>query len=113
MRISDWSSDVCSSDLETTVEYWDDRLAVNLRPMFFAAQAVAPGMKQAGGGSIINFGSISWMTATGGMPGYTAAKAAVLGLTRGLARAWGPHRIRVNTVTPGWIMTDQIGRAHV
>lgn len=92
---------------ETTVAYWDDRIAVNLRPMFFAAQAVAPGMAAAGGGSIVNFGSISWMISTGGMPGYTTAKAAVLGLTRGLARDWGPQRIRVNTITPGWIMTER------
>lgn len=92
---------------ETSVEYWDDRMAVNLRPMFFAAQAVAPGMKAAGGGSIINFGSISWMIASGGMPAYTAAKAAVHGLTRGLARDWGPFGIRVNTVSPGWVMTER------
>src|SRR3546814_17249689 len=75
--------------------------------MCCAAPAVSPGRKQAGGGSIINFGASSGMTATGGMPCYTAAKAAVLGLTRGLARDWGPHRIRVNTVTPGWIMTER------
>ena len=90
-----------------TPEYWDDRMAVNLRHQFFAAQAVHPMMKAAGGGSIINFGSISWMIGQGGMPGYTAAKAAVMGLTRGLARDFGADNIRVNSIAPGWIMTER------
>lgn len=90
-----------------TVPYWDDRMAVNLRHQFFAAQAVIPQMKEAGGGSIVNFGSISWMNAEGGYPAYTAAKAAVHGLTRGLARDFGTDRIRVNTVVPGWVMTER------
>ena len=90
-----------------TPEYWDERMAVNLRHQFFAAQAVAPGMQAAGGGSIINMGSISWMTRTGGMPAYTTAKAAVQGLTRSLARDLGTHNIRVNTVVPGWVMTER------
>ncbi len=90
-----------------TPEYWDERVAVNLRHQFFAAQAVIPGMKQAGGGSIINFGSISWMIGSGGMPAYTASKAAVHGLTRGLARDLGSFHIRVNTVVPGWVMTER------
>lgn len=90
-----------------TPDYWDDRMAVNLRHQFFATQAVAPMMKQAGGGSIINFGSTSWMIGQGGMPGYTAAKSAIMGLTRGLARDLGPDNIRVNSIAPGWIMTDR------
>jgi NAD(P)-dependent dehydrogenase (short-subunit alcohol dehydrogenase family) len=90
-----------------TSEYWDDRIAVNLKHQFFAAQAVLPGMKAAGGGSIINFGSTSWMIGQGGMAVYTAAKSAVLGLTRSLARDYGPFNIRVNTVAPGWIMTER------
>jgi NAD(P)-dependent dehydrogenase (short-subunit alcohol dehydrogenase family) len=90
-----------------TPEYWDDRMAVNLRHQFFAAQAVYPMMKAAGGGSIVNFGSVSWMIGQGGMPGYTAAKAAVMGLTRGLARDFGPDNIRVNSIAPGWIMTER------
>ncbi len=90
-----------------TPEYWDDRIAVNLKHQFFAAQAVAPDMIAAKGGSIINFGSVSWMNATGGMPVYTAAKAAVHGMTRSLARDLGPHGIRANTVVPGWIMTER------
>jgi NAD(P)-dependent dehydrogenase (short-subunit alcohol dehydrogenase family) len=90
-----------------TPEYWDDRMAVNLRHQFFAAQAVQPMMKAAGGGSIVNFGSVSWMIGQGGMPGYTAAKAAIMGLTRGLARDFGPDNIRVNSIAPGWIMTER------
>jgi D-xylose 1-dehydrogenase len=90
---------------KVTVEYWDDRMAVNLRHQFFAAQAVHPQMKAAGGGSIINFGSISWMNSEGGYPAYTTAKAAVGGLTRTLARDFGPDKIRVNTLVPGWVMT--------
>ncbi len=90
-----------------TSEYWDDRIAVNLKHQFFAAQAVLPGMKAAGGGSIVNFGSTSWMIGQGGMAVYTAAKSAVLGLTRSMARDYGPFNIRVNTVAPGWIMTER------
>lgn len=90
---------------EVTAEYWEDRLAVNLRHHFFAIQAVAPMMKAQGGGSIINFGSISWRKMRGGMPGYTASKAAIEGLTRCLARDLGGDNIRVNCVVPGQIMT--------
>jgi D-xylose 1-dehydrogenase len=90
-----------------TPEYWDDRLAVNLRHQFFAAQAVYPDMTAAGGGAIVNLGSTSWMVGQGGMPGYTAAKSAVVGLTRGLARDLGPHGIRVTCVVPGWLMTER------
>ncbi|MBL8698519.1 MAG: SDR family oxidoreductase [Alphaproteobacteria bacterium] len=92
---------------KVTPEYWDDRIAVNLRHQFFTAQAVHPQMKAAGGGSIINFGSISWMNAEGGYAAYTASKAAVHGLTRSLARDFGPDRIRANTVVPGWVMTER------
>lgn len=88
-------------------DYWDERMHTNLRHQFFCAQAVAPMMKQAGGGSIINFGSVSWMKAQGGMPAYTAAKAAVHGLSRGLARDLGPFGIRSNVVVPGWIFTER------
>ena len=92
---------------DVTPEYWDERQATNLRHQFFAIQAVAPGMIGAGGGSIINMGSNSWWEAGGNMPSYTTAKAAVHGLTRTMARDLGDHRIRVNTVVPGWIMTDR------
>ncbi len=92
---------------EVTPDYWDERLATNLRHQFFAAQAVAPDMIAAGGGAIVNMGSISWMIGQGGMAAYTAAKSAVVGLTRSLARDLGPHGIRANVVAPGWIMTER------
>ena len=92
---------------EVEPAYWDERVATNLRHMFFAIQAVAPGMIAAGGGSIINLGSDSWHRAIGGLPVYATCKAAVHGLTRSFARELGSHRIRVNTVVPGWTMTER------
>ncbi len=92
---------------DVTPEYWDERMATNMRHMFFAIQAVAPDMIEAGGGSIINMGSNSWWEAGGGFPAYATAKSAVHGLTRTMARDLGRHRIRVNTVVPGWIMTER------
>ena len=92
---------------DVTVEYWDDRMAVNLRHQFFAAQAVRPYMREAGGGSIVNFGSITWMVGDGDCPAYVTAKASITGLTRALAREFGPERIRVNCMVPGWIMTER------
>ena len=92
---------------DVTPEYYDERIATNLRHMFFATKAVAPGMINAGKGSIINMGSNSWWEAAGGFPAYTTAKAAVHGMTRSFARDLGQHRIRVNTVVPGWIMTQR------
>ncbi|WP_250467747.1 SDR family oxidoreductase [Caballeronia sp. GAFFF2] len=90
-----------------SVEYWDERIALNLRHLFFCAQAVVPGMIRRGEGSIINVGSFSWHVGLGGMPIYTAAKAGIEGLTRGLARDLGQHNVRVNTLIPGWIMTQR------
>jgi D-xylose 1-dehydrogenase len=92
---------------EVTPAYWDERMAVNLRPSFFTAQAVLPQMKRLGGGSIINFGSISWLVPQGGFAAYAIAKAAAHGLTRTLARDFGPFNIRVNCVVPGWVMTER------
>jgi len=88
-----------------TEQVWDSRIAVNLKHQFFCAQAVLPDMQAAGEGVIINLGSITWMIGLGGMAGYSASKAAVLGLTRSLARDYGEFGIRVNAVAPGWIMT--------
>jgi D-xylose 1-dehydrogenase len=92
---------------DVTPAYWDDRMAVNLRHQFFAAQAVRPQMRDAGGGSIINFGSITWMVGDGDCPAYVTAKAAVTGMTRALARELGPEDIRVNCMIPGWVMTER------
>ncbi|MCO5066340.1 MAG: SDR family oxidoreductase [Rhizobiaceae bacterium] len=92
---------------EVTPAYWDDRMAINLRHQFFAAQAVRSQMKVLGGGSIINFGSITWMVGDPDCPAYVTAKAAVYGMTRALARELGPERIRVNCMVPGWVMTER------
>lgn len=92
---------------EVTPEYWEQRMAINQRPAFFAIQAVLPGMKRLGGGSIVNLGSTGWQGKSAEYPCYAVAKSSVNGLTRGLAAALGPHRIRINTVTPGWAMTER------
>ena len=90
-----------------TSEYFDERIATNLKHQLFAAQAVVSDMEKKGGGVIINMGSTSWMIGQGGMPCYTTAKSAIQGLTRGLARDLGSKNIRVNCVVPGWIMTKR------
>ena len=90
-----------------TSEYFDERIATNLKHQLFAAQAVVSDMEKKGGGVIINMGSTSWMIGQGGMPCYTTAKSAIQGLTRGLARDLGSKNIRVNCVVPGWIMTQR------
>ena len=92
---------------DVTPEFWDERMQVNLRHQFFAAQAVLPAMRARKRGAIINMGSTSWMISQGNMPAYVTAKAAIHGLTRGLARDAGPDGIRVNCVVPGWIMTER------
>jgi len=92
---------------ETTPEYWDKMMQVNIRHHFFAIQAVAPGMKARGQGSIINMSSISWMLPSTGLPAYIAAKAGIVGLTRTMARELGPSGIRVNCVLPGAILTEK------
>lgn len=89
------------------VEDWDRMQAINLRPHFFTAQAVVPGMKAAGGGAIVNFSSISYMMGNGGYSAYVSAKAGITGLTRGLARELGPDNIRVNALMPGWVLTPK------
>lgn len=92
---------------EVTTEFWDERIAVNLRHQYFAIQSVVPGMRQAGGGSIVNFSSVSYHALAPRLSVYQSAKAAVIGMTRGLARDLGPDRIRLNAITPGWIMTQR------
>jgi NAD(P)-dependent dehydrogenase (short-subunit alcohol dehydrogenase family) len=92
---------------DVTVGLFDDRIAVNLRHQFFIAQMLAPGMAQAGGGSIINLGSISWMIGAANVPVYATAKAAVEGLTRALAHELGTDGIRVNSIAPGWVLTER------
>ena len=92
---------------ETTSQSWDAGIAVNLKHQFFAAKNVAADMKANGGGAIVNFGSVSWKLKQGGMPVYTTSKSAVQGLTRSLARDFGPFNIRVNTLVPGWVMTEK------
>ncbi|CAJ1391535.1 MAG: SDR family oxidoreductase [Roseitalea sp.] len=88
-------------------DYWDRNTAINLRHAFFTAQAVTEGMKASGGGAIVNFTSTSFMLNIGDMPAYTASKAGIIGLTKGLAGKLGPHKIRVNAIAPGWVMTDR------
>lgn len=104
-------NNVASDDRHTlesvTPEYWDNRMAINERPAFFAIQAVVPGMKRLGQGSVVNLGSTGWQTKGGDYPCYAIAKSSVNGLTRGLAKSLGAHRIRVNTVSPGWVMTER------
>lgn len=92
---------------DVTSAYFDDRVAVNLKHQFFAIQSVHKDMATAGGGTIVNMGSVSWMIGQGGMPIYLACKSAITGLTRSMARDLGPKNIRVNSVLPGWIMTER------
>ncbi|MES2056935.1 MAG: SDR family oxidoreductase [Pseudomonadota bacterium] len=105
--INNAGNDEAHAFMTVTPDYFDDRIAVNLRHQFFLAQAVAPGMIRKGGGSIINLGSISWMIGAASVPVYAAAKAAVEGLTRSLARELGPQNVRVNSVAPGWVLTER------
>ena len=93
--------------LDVSVEYWDRNQAINLRAYFFAAQAAIPGMRGAGGGSIVNFSSISYMMGNAGYASYTAANSGINGLTRSLAREFGASGIRVNALAPGWVLTEK------
>ena len=104
-------NNVASDDRHTlesvTPEYWDSRMAINERPAFFAIQAVVPGMRRLGQGSVVNLGSTGWQSKASGYPCYAVAKSSVNGLTRGLAKTLGADRIRINTVSPGWVMTER------
>ena len=90
-----------------TPDYWEERMNTNQRPAFFAIQSIAPGMKRLCGGAIINLGSTGWQGKNGDFPLYSMAKSSMNGLTRSMAVSLGPHRIRVNTVSPGWVMTER------
>jgi NAD(P)-dependent dehydrogenase (short-subunit alcohol dehydrogenase family) len=105
--VNNAASDDRHQTSDVTPEYWDQRMAVNLRHQFFATQAVVPGMTRAGGGSIINMSSIAWIIPTTGFPAYAASKAGIVGLTRTLSRELGGANIRVNCILPGAIMTER------
>ncbi|SFR40530.1 SDR family NAD(P)-dependent oxidoreductase [Litoreibacter janthinus] len=92
---------------EVDEAFWDWSMAINLKAYFFACQAVIEGMRAAGGGSIINFSSISYMMGNAGYPAYTTANSGINGMTRSLAREFGPDKIRVNALAPGWVLTDK------
>jgi NAD(P)-dependent dehydrogenase (short-subunit alcohol dehydrogenase family) len=91
---------------EVTPAVWDELIAVNLKAYFFAIQAVVPGMRDAGGGRIVNFSSVSYMMGNSGYPVYTTANSGINGMTRSLAREFGPDGIRVNALAPGWVLTQ-------
>ena len=93
--------------LDVTEAYWDRNQAINLKSYFFAAQAVVPGMREAGGGAIVNFSSISYMMGNAGYASYAAANAGITGLTRALAREFGGGGVRVNALAPGWVLTEK------
>lgn len=105
--VNNAANDQRHETLKTDQAFWDWSINVNLRSYFFACQAVLPGMQAAGGGSIINFSSISFMMADKGYAAYITANAGIVGMTRTLAREFGPDRIRVNAVAPGWVLTDR------
>jgi D-xylose 1-dehydrogenase len=105
--VNNAASDDRHSWTDMTPEYFDDRINTNLRHYFFAIQALAPQMIEAEMGSIINIGSSSYMMQEDMFPGYTMAKAGVEGITRTMARTFGPHGVRVNTVLPGWVPTER------
>ena len=105
--VNNAASDDRHSWLDMTPEYFDDRIHTNLRHYFFAIQALAPQMTEAGSGSIINIGSSCYMMQEDFFPGYAIAKSAVEGITRTMARTFGPHGVRVNSVLPGWVPTER------
>lgn len=105
--VNNAANDKRHSTLETDEAFWDWSIAINLKAYFFAAQAVIPGMQAAGGGSIINFTSISYMMGNAGYAVYTTANSGINGMTRTLAREFGPDRIRVNALAPGWVLTQK------
>lgn len=105
--VNNAANDQRHATLDVTEDYWNWSMAINLKAYFFAIQAVVPGMMAAGGGSIINFSSISYMMGNAGYPIYTTANSGINGMTRSLAREFGPDRIRVNALAPGWVLTQK------
>lgn len=105
--INNAANDQRHKTLEVDEDFWDRSMAVNLKAYFFACQAVLPSMQEAGAGVILNFSSISYMMGNAGYPTYTTANSAINGMTRSLAREFGPDGIRVNALAPGWILTDK------
>ncbi|MQQ10175.1 SDR family oxidoreductase [Epibacterium sp. SM1979] len=105
--VNNAANDKRHTTLEVDEDFWDWTQAVNLKAYFFACQRAIAGMKDAGGGAIINFSSISYMMGNDGYPGYTTANAGITGMTRSLAREFGPDKIRVNAIAPGWVLTDK------
>ncbi len=100
------NDDRCAID-EVTPDYWDRQMDINLKPQFFAAQAVRPQMQALGGGSIINFSSIAWRYGADAMSVYATAKSGTIGLSMALARGFGADNIRVNSIEPGAVMTER------
>lgn len=105
--INNAANDQRHATLEVEEDFWDWSQAINLKQYFFACQAVIPGMQDAGGGSIVNFTSISYMMGNAGYPAYTTANSGINGMTRSLAREFGADRIRVNALAPGWVLTEK------
>lgn len=104
--VNNAANDLRHTTEEVTPDFWDEMMAVNLKAYFFAVQAVVPGMRAAGGGTIVNFSSVSYMMGNSGYPVYTTANSGINGMTRSLAREFGPDRIRVNALAPGWVLTQ-------
>jgi galactose dehydrogenase len=105
--VNNAANDTRHTTAEVDEAMWDAAMAINLKCYFFASQAVIPGMQAMGGGSIINFSSISYMMGNAGYPAYITANSGINGMTRALAREFGPSRIRVNALAPGWVLTKK------
>ncbi|NRB01015.1 MAG: SDR family oxidoreductase [Rhodobacteraceae bacterium] len=105
--VNNAANDQRHDTLDVDEAFWDWSIAINLKAYFFACQAVLPGMQAAGGGSIVNFSSISYMMGGAGYPIYTSSNSGINGMTRSLAREFGPDRIRVNALAPGWVLTQK------
>ena len=105
--VNNAANDKRNPTLDTDEAFWDWSMAINLKSYFFAAKAVIPAMQAMGGGAIINFSSISYMIPSVGFAPYITANAGITGMTRTLAREFGPDRIRINAIAPGWVLTPK------